>query len=391
MYRFLSLFACFAFLLAPAQETPVAASNRALFAEVDGIMKQLSAETGLAQRRDVEKDFITREKLKQFLESRIAETIDAEQLRVEELTLKLFGFVPDGYDLKTSTINLLTEQAAAFYDYNKKKLFVLEGAPEFSQKYLLTHELAHALADQHFSLEKFIRKGSTDDAATARMAVMEGQAQWLMYELISKPMGQSLRKDPGLARMMVNLSSSGLGQYPELSNAPLYIRESLLFPYTHGLLFQQAVIDKMGERAFAEVFRKPPLSSRQILHPETYFAGEKPGRVKPASALQERDYKVSAEGEFGEFDLQMLLRQFAGEQESATLAPAWRGGRYKVLEHKKTKEPKLVFGVEFESREKAAEFAAAYTERIVAAKKKRLAAVSVFTTGALVSITEGLH
>jgi hypothetical protein len=389
MSRFLILLLSLAIWIAPAQEA--GESNRALFAEVAPVMRELAEITGLAQKREVSKDFISREKLKAFLESRIAETIDPEQLRVEELTLRLFGFIPEGYDLKGSTVNLLTEQAAAFYDYRKKKLFVLEGAPEYSQKFLLTHELAHALADQHFSLEKFIKKGATDDAATARMAVMEGQAQWLMIEVTSKAMGQSMRKDPGLARTMVNLSSSGLGQYPELSKAPLYIRESLLFPYTHGLLFQQAVVEKLGERAFAAVFKNPPESSRHILHPETYFAGEKGKKVKPEPALAEKEYKIAAEGEFGEFDLEMLLRQFAGEEAAREIAPAWRGGRYKALEHKKTKEARLVFGVELASAEKAGEFARIYKERVLEAKGKRSASASVLTAGALVSITEGLH
>jgi hypothetical protein len=212
----------------------------------------------------VERSFIGEANLRKFLETRIQETVSDEELRVETLTLRLFGFIPADYDLKGSTVSLLTEQAAAFYDYRKKKMFILESAPESTQRFVLTHELAHALADQHFNLGRFIRKGSTDDAATARLAVMEGQAQWLMYEVMGAKTCESLRKDPGLVRMMANMGESGLSQYPELTSAPVYIRESLLFPYSRGFLFNARVIEKLGNDGFREVFlapRPPPSTS----------------------------------------------------------------------------------------------------------------------------------
>ncbi|MCX6607509.1 MAG: hypothetical protein NTV52_28515, partial [Acidobacteria bacterium] len=174
------------------------AAQTDLFAEIDPAMKELATNTGLPMKSRVDRAFISKAKLKTFLETRIKETVSDEELRVETLTLRLFGFIPADYDLKASTVSLLTEQAAAFYDYRKKKMFILESAPESTQRFVLTHELAHALADQHFNLGRFIRKGKSDDGATARLAVMEGQAQWLMYEIMGSKMGQSLRTDPGL-------------------------------------------------------------------------------------------------------------------------------------------------------------------------------------------------
>ena len=214
-------FGLLAFLLVPGL-----AAQTDLFAEIDPAMKELATNTGLPMKSRVDRAFISKAKLKTFLETRIKETVSDEELRVETLTLRLFGFIPADYDLKSSTVSLLTEQAAAFYDYRKKKMFILESAPESTQRFVLTHELAHALADQHFNLGRFIRKGKSDDGATARLAVMEGQAQWLMYEIMGSKMGQSLRTDPGLVKMMANMGESGLSQYPELTNAPVYIRES---------------------------------------------------------------------------------------------------------------------------------------------------------------------
>ena len=118
-----------------------------------------------------------------------------EEIRAEELTLKKFGLVPQDFDLAKNTVDLLTEQAAAFYDYNKKKLFITESTPSDTQEPVLAHELSHALADQNFNLARFIRQArKSDDGSTARLAVMEGQATWLMSEYMARKSGQSLKE-----------------------------------------------------------------------------------------------------------------------------------------------------------------------------------------------------
>ena len=70
--------------------------------------------------------FITKADVNKFLKDRVKEVAKPDEIRAEELTLKKFGFVPADFDLAKNTVDLLTEQAAAFYDYNKKKLFITE-------------------------------------------------------------------------------------------------------------------------------------------------------------------------------------------------------------------------------------------------------------------------
>ena len=91
-------------------------------------------------------------------------------------------------------------------------------------------------------------------------------------------------------------------QYPTYSSAPLYIRESLLFPYTEGLLFQQAVVEKHGAAGFTEVFRNPPVSSQQILDPEAYFGQRIPTKPRIPRVRLGRGYKTISQGEVGQWD-----------------------------------------------------------------------------------------
>ncbi|MEO7650776.1 MAG: hypothetical protein ABIZ80_09935 [Bryobacteraceae bacterium] len=331
-----------------AQQAPQEAS-REVFRQIDADTKELTEITGLPFKKKVPYDLITREKVNQFLQERLKESVKPEQIHAEELTLKKFGFVPQDFDLKKSTVDLLTEQAAAFYDFYRKKLFLTNWASSAMQDSALIHELAHALADQHFRLGKFIQNaGKSDDSALARMAVMEGQATWLMTEAMARKNGQSLGATPALLDMMSGGTEAGASQFPVFNQVPLYLRETLMFPYTAGARFQHAVFMKMKTAAFAELFRHPPETTQQILHPEKYFARDKPSTPVLPEMKSARGYKRIAEGMMGELDHSILIRQFGTVEQAKEISPHWRGGTYAILEDKNRRNSILAYAVEWD-------------------------------------------
>ncbi|MGH9628465.1 MAG: hypothetical protein ACRD7E_09025, partial [Bryobacteraceae bacterium] len=330
------------------------------FSTINSSLEELSRITGLRPKHEIKHDLIKRSELKQFLEDRIEEEIDPKEVQAEELALKKFGFVPQDFNLIKTTVDLMTEQAAAFYDYRKKKLFLLEGASAVEHQTVLVHELAHALADQHFNLGKFLRRGKNDDATLARMAVMEGQATWLMYELMAQRMGQSLKEAAWMIDRMNDASDSVSESYPVLRGAPLYLKASLLFPYKQGLQFHQSIVEKMGSKAFAEVFRNPPATTQQVLHPEKYLHELKPTVPELPLVPGASRYSTLIEGTLGEFDHSVLLEQYLSKDESRQLAPKWRGGVFELLEHKKNKRSVLRYASIWEDRESAEKMFAAY-------------------------------
>jgi hypothetical protein len=153
------------------------------------------------------------------------------------------------------------------------------------------------------------------------------------------------------------------------------MRETLLFPYSQGMLFQHALVEKFGQEAFARIFREPPVSSQQILHPEKYFQEVKPTEPALPSVSSEEDYEELTEGYIGELDHAILLRQYAGEKEAESLSSRWKGGRYRVLEDKKDKHTVLAYVVEWESEAVAREYFGLY--RQVLAKKWKAMKVSL--------------
>src|SRR5436189_5918963 len=106
--------------------------------------------------------------------------------------------------------------------------------------------------------------------------------------------------------------SEGSGQYPVFDNAPLYLRMTLVFPYSKGMLFQHAVYERDGKYGFAEVFLKPPGSTQQIVHPDRYFAGVKPTQPPLPDPKLAKGHKRLVGGSIGELDHQVMLVPFSG-------------------------------------------------------------------------------
>jgi hypothetical protein len=352
-------------LLAAAAAAQADPRAQKLCGEANRIAQELTTISGLALKHPVPCDFISKEKINEFLKKRVKEVAKPEEIRAEELTLKKFGFVPPDFDLAKNTVDLLTEQAAAFYDYDKKKLFITESTPDDTQEPVLAHELSHALADQHFNLAKFIRQGrKSDDGASARLAVMEGQATWLMSEFLARKLGQSLRNSPEMVAMMSAMSETGSGQFPVFESAPLYLRLTLVFPYTKGMLFQNAVLARDGQRGFAEVFTDPPLSTQQIIHPEKYFERSKPASPQVPNPKLPKSYKGLVGGVLGELEHSILLQPALGKERAAELAAHWRGCMFELLEDKKTRRDVLLYASEWDSEESARQFLTAYRENL---------------------------
>src|SRR5277367_600002 len=108
--------------------------------ETAQIESRLSALTGLAFKHHVPHEVITRDQLRKYLESVVKKTLKPEDVRIQEAVLKMLGLVPNDFDLRTTMVDLLTEQAAAFYDYHKKKLFLLDNNSGNERKQALVHE-----------------------------------------------------------------------------------------------------------------------------------------------------------------------------------------------------------------------------------------------------------
>jgi hypothetical protein len=353
-----------------------------LFQSVDQILKFVSKDTSLQIKEDVKRKLVNRDEVVAFIRKHMDEDEDSQRLRRSELVLKKFGLLPRNFDLQTFLLALLREQVAGYYDPKTRTVNLLDWIEAEQQKPVLAHELTHALQDQAFGLEKYMKAGDSDlgaskkeptvadieddEASTAHQAVVEGQAMVVLIDYELAPTGQSVVDSPQIVAALKAGMLVGTPDSVEFHNAPLYIKEALTFPYRYGLDFETELLTRIGkEKAYAGTFKNPPRSTREIMEPAVYLSGEKLPPMPLADFKKDfKDYDKFDVGAIGEFDAALLIDQYAGAEISKSFYPHWRGGYYYAVRPKGDSSAPL--GLMYLSRwsnaQKASEFAFIYAK-----------------------------
>ena len=89
-------------------------------------------------------------------------------------TLGLYRGPP--IDFSSMMMTVMTSQVGAYYDPEKQSFFVvMSGLPDMMQGVMYSHELYHALQDQHFGLVRYMDMGAKTPAR--RTATANWRAQ----------------------------------------------------------------------------------------------------------------------------------------------------------------------------------------------------------------------
>ncbi len=148
----------------------------------------------------------------------------------------------------------------------------------------------------------------------------------------------------------------------------MFLKEELTFPYRYGLDFTAALLVAGGkDLAFAGAFKYPPKTTREIMEPRTYLLHEKLEPMKMIDMDKDfKDYDPFDIGAMGEFDVDVLVEQYAGTGEAKAMYPAWRGGYYFAGKRKSEKSAPiaLLYVSRWSSPAKASEFAAVYAKSL---------------------------
>ena len=374
------------------QETIVSPKEaKELFRSVDEILQFASEDTGLPVKHKVKRRLTKRDEVQSYIQKSMKDDKDAKRLERSSEVLKKFGLLPRNFDLGTFLVTMLREQVAGYYDEKTKTVNLLNWLDVEQQKPVLAHELTHALQDQSFGIEKWM-KGPAEDAhnkkdepsqadiendeeSAARQAVLEGQAMAVLVDYTLAPDGKTLLDSPQIVEALEQGMLVGTAYSPAFRDAPIFLKEELTFPYRYGLNFTIALLEAGGkELAFAGAFKDPPKTTREIMEPETYLAHE---TLPPMKIIDmERDFKgydAFDIGAMGEFDVDVLVEQYAGRDEAKAIYPEWRGGYYFAGKPKADKSAPigLLYVSRWSSAAKAAEFAAVYAKSLAGRYQKR--------------------
>jgi len=233
--------------------------------------------------------------------------------------------------------------------------------------------LTHALQDQKVGIEKWELAGAKDDAAlpdqqeynveeaqAARQCVTEGQAMVVLFDYMLAPLGKNILTAPDIVAQMRGGMADNKDS-PVFAQAPMFLKESLLMPYTFGLDFVKTVLANKGkEGAYAGILDNPPADTRQIMQPETYLLHQvvEPLKIPDFDAMVAPAYERFDFGGMGAFDVYLLAKQY-GAKDPQNYYPHWRGGYY-FAAHAKT-APKdqiaMLYFSRWDSPEGARDFA----------------------------------
>jgi hypothetical protein len=304
-----------------------------LLAETDAIAATVAKIRGLELKKPIARGIMSREQIEKRVLERIGEEYGGDELAAEARAAKKLGLLPMDADYQGVVVGLLTEQIAGFYDPVVKELYLADWIAVSEQRIVMAHEICHALQDQHFDLVKFVKPIKDNaDAQLARQALVEGDGVALMVEFMFREM--KVKLDPWADDTIVN-QMSNMGSMPgmeKFEKAPPFLKDGLMFPYVEGLRLVAFTRRHHPWSRVDDMFKKPPESTEQVMHPEKYFAGEKPVAIKAPAVKSLKKWKVVYSNVLGELGWGSWLRTHGVKPERAKDAAAgWGGDRYVVL------------------------------------------------------------
>jgi hypothetical protein len=345
-------------------DTPATRQQRAEAAlgRVAAIKPEVARLRGLAFDREVPTHYQTAGDFQAFVRREIAKELPAARSRDLSAALAHIGLLTQPIDIAQVEEQAMTTQAGAYYDPAAKAFFlVMVPDNTLMLDTMSAHELTHALQDQHFDLPRYLPSdaGLDDDAATARRFVAEGDATFVMLlyamhgvlgDKISSAVMGALRKqitafaamDITALKEMTRSQAGAFGAFgmmdaeikksiDAMDDIPPTVLVPMLDSYMKGALVALTAYEHGGWPDVDALYRDPPASTEQVLHPATklYPTRERPHRVTLArTAEPELTGNV-----LGELQWQIYFSLWKSPH-AAEASEGWAGDRYRVTRGK---------------------------------------------------------
>lgn len=362
-----------------------------------GIQEEVARIRELPFREAVPSRTQSPDEFRRYVEREIRRQFGREGAEAYVRALVRLGALPGPLDLESMYLDLLEDQAAAHYDPEARAFYLLAADADPKMIELIaSHELCHALQDQHHNLRQFIEESGESpqdngDSATARQSLVEGEATVVMTIWMS--MRQMKTDDPAAAvpyasmalkvqgamdlDTVVSMASAGamdlgfgsLGDSGrKLNDYPPYFVHPLLSAYLQGAVMVESVREQGGWKAVDALYANPPASTEQVLHPEK-LQGQRDlpidVRLQDLDRRLPRGWSLKEQDVTGELGIGVLLRQWQDKAApdpagAASAAAGWGGDRYYYCEQERGPGRLLLWRTVWDTEQDAAEFAVAY-------------------------------
>jgi hypothetical protein len=314
----------------------------------------------------------TRDEAQAMIEADMMRDHSDSELQVAGIVGALVGLYPSQMNLKAETLKLLRAEIAGFYDPQSKAMVLVKGGADLGfwnsatqfliqrdlvGEMLLAHELTHALQDQNFDLEKSLDAvKDNDDRLLALKAVAEGDATLAGFGYVMGHMNNDVSNT--LSGALKDMPQSLAAEVP---GTPEGIGVPLTFQYSDGVRFVAEAYRRGSWSAVDALYRRPPQSTHQILHPGIYFEETKPAPRIELSGYEKimPGWKKIDDDTFGELLLRVILERNLGKQsEDIAVASRWTADRMIVLQQ--SHGLNVIWMLTFSDNQTASHFAVVY-------------------------------
>jgi len=323
---------------------------------------------------EVEVRVTTSDAVRSHLLVLLDEEYPGDALKKEARAYKRLGLIPWECSVRETIVSLLTEQIVGYYDFESKVLLFVDYPSTISfftrllrwmrgddidieGTLIASHELTHALQDQHYNIEALLKTtSSSEDALLAAKSVIEGDATVVGCILREAFKGKIDDSEIDFFDQFQGLPVSIPSPDTKI---PDYFCDTLMFPYIEGARFVEEARKRGGWEAVGRLYQDLPASSEQILHPEKYFDHRSdPVDVEPLCPGQAHEGRFVSlhSGVLGEFVTSVLLKQFIPENEAVEAAAGWGGDRFSSFEDLHTGEVMFIWLTAWDSEKEAIEF-----------------------------------
>ncbi|MEO8424344.1 MAG: hypothetical protein ABI595_10620 [Actinomycetota bacterium] len=295
----------------PEGPTPPAIAN---------VEQQVESVRGLRYTSRVDVKALTQEQIDRRLTKNFDRTYPVDFYARRSQAWGTIGVIPAGTSIRDALLAFQTGQVVGFYNpANGQLVYIGDADLSLSERFILAHELTHAIDDQHFGLGRLdsIVAKCDDEAFTAGLGAIEGSAQFFATQVI--------------LRFPSDAAVGGGGDGGSLEGVPPFISNLQLWPYDAGMAFVQDLDDRGGTPLVDRALTTFPLSTEQIIHPERWpYDTPQPVDVPdlgPALGAGWRDLDVMTVGEAW---LQLMLELRLDADDAGRAATGWDGGLYRA-------------------------------------------------------------
>lgn len=335
--------------------TDTEARNAAIRSVVEANVTELR---GLEPLAPIEPVVLTRDELRERVESDFATDTTPQESQADVLELSAFDFLGRDYDLYTALVTLQSEGILGFYDPETAEFVVVnDGALlDPAAQWTHAHEFVHALQDQYYDLDALSDETLDSEARAAVRALAEGEAELVQYLYLFEG-GYFTESE---AEAILNDPEQTDGGF--LRDFPPVLVNDLAFPYTDGVEFVIDLYREGGFEAIDAAWANLPRSTEHILHPERYRAGDLPQLVTlaPLTDTLGAGWEFLDEDILGEFYLRQYLDQQLPTATVNRVATGWGGDRYAIYWNEADAALVMALRLVWDTPADALEFAQAY-------------------------------